>query len=98
MFSLHGQSSGLEADGLNEIIQSVRDPLVESIELRETLILEFVVCRERPEQPGGEWGVDSFEQFQKNQADAVMLDRGRCVQDSVAMHWQQPCNRRCAVF
>jgi hypothetical protein len=46
---------------VNEIIKSVDDALVESVELRETLLLQFVVCRKRPEQAGGEGGVNPFE-------------------------------------
>jgi hypothetical protein len=57
----------------NEIIESVDDALVESVELRETLLLEFVVCGKRPEQAGGEGRVDPFKQFQKNQADAIAI-------------------------
>jgi hypothetical protein len=56
---------------MEEIIQGVGDLLVESVELRETMLLEVVVCRKRPEQAGGEWGIDPFKQFQKNQADAI---------------------------
>ena len=49
------------------------DLLVESVELRETLLLELFVCGEWPEQSGGKWGVDPFKQFEKNQADAIAV-------------------------
>jgi hypothetical protein len=58
---------------MEEIIQGVGDLLVESVELRETMLLELVIWRERPEQAGGEWSVDPFKQFQKNQADAIAI-------------------------
>ena len=58
---------------MEEIIQGVGDLLVESVELRKTLLLYVFVCRERPEQAGGEWGVNPFKQFQKNQADAIAV-------------------------
>jgi hypothetical protein len=58
---------------MEEIIQGVGDLLVESVELRETLLLELVVCGKRPEQASGEWGIDRFKQFQKNQADAIAV-------------------------
>ncbi|MGC2535759.1 MAG: hypothetical protein WA350_03210 [Candidatus Sulfotelmatobacter sp.] len=38
---------------MEEIIQGVGDLLVESVELRKTLLLYVFVCRERPEQAGG---------------------------------------------
>lgn len=56
-----------------EIIQGVGDLLVESVELRETLLLELVVCGKRPEQASSKWGIDPFKQFQKNQADAIAV-------------------------
>jgi hypothetical protein len=39
LFSLHLESGGFEAHGLDKIIKSVDDALVESVELRETLLL-----------------------------------------------------------
>jgi hypothetical protein len=39
LFSLHLGSSGFEAEGGNEIVECGSDALVESVELRETLVL-----------------------------------------------------------
>jgi len=58
---------------MEEIIQGVGDLLVESVELRETLLLELVVCGKRPAQARGEWCIDPFKQSQKNQADAIAV-------------------------
>ena len=54
-------------------VESVGDLLVETIQLRETLLLKMFICREGSEQASSEWGVNPLKQFQKNQADAIAV-------------------------
>ena len=49
LFWLHASSGGFEADGMEKEIESVADLLVETIELREAVLLKLFVSGERPE-------------------------------------------------
>ena len=42
-------------------IESVADLVVETIELKETLLLKLFVSGKRPEKASGEWSVNAFE-------------------------------------
>jgi hypothetical protein len=46
---LRAQSRGFEADGMEKKIESVDDLLVETIELRDTVLLKLFVSGKRPE-------------------------------------------------
>ena len=56
---------------MKEIVDGVADVAVEGVELRKTLRLQFGVWEKGLEQAGGQWGVDSVEQFHEQQADAI---------------------------
>ena len=56
-------------------IESVGDLLVETIELRETLLLKLFVSGKRPEKASGEWCVDLVEEFEKQQTDPISVGK-----------------------
>ncbi len=58
-------SGGLEADGVDEAVEVVNDPLVEPIELRSAFRFELGVAGHGMEQAGGERRVDALEEFQE---------------------------------
>ena len=64
-------SGGFEANGVDEIVESVDDSLVELVKLREPFVLEFIVRRKGLQEPGGERGVDALEEFEKDEADGI---------------------------
>ena len=58
---------------MEELVKRGGDVLVEPVELGKTLLLQFVVGGKGPEESSGERGVDSFKEFEKNQADAIAI-------------------------
>jgi hypothetical protein len=44
-----------------------------TISLLSGPVFSLDAAGEKPEQTGGEWGVNPFKQFQKNQADAIAV-------------------------
>jgi hypothetical protein len=65
LFSLHWSSCGLEADGTKELLEIVGDFLIQTVQLGGLLRMEFGVGLEGPKQPGSQWAVDAFEEFEK---------------------------------
>jgi hypothetical protein len=61
-------SGGLEADGVEEIIEGVDDSRVATINSRYLFLRNIVVRREGPENAGRQWSMDFFIQFQEDQA------------------------------
>ena len=68
----------VESDGANESVQVVGDTLVEAIELGALVMLETSIGSEWIEETGGQGGVDSLEEFEKDQGDGVAL-RGKLI-------------------
>ena len=68
----------VESDGANESVQVVDDTLVEAIELGAPVMLETSIGSEWIEETGGQGGVDSLEEFEKDQGDGVAL-RGKLI-------------------
>src|SRR5271166_623492 len=68
-------SCGLEADGLNELVEIVDDALVEAVELGPVLAVEPGVGLDGREEAGGQRGVDAFEELQEDEADRVAVGK-----------------------
>ena len=64
---------GFEADSLDECVKVIDDAVVEAVKLRPLLIRDFGIGADGAEETRRERGVDSFEQFQENQADGIPL-------------------------
>ena len=65
------ESRGFEADGSDEGIEIVDDALIEAIELSSPLGFEPGICFDGTEKACREWGIDAFEELQKDEADRV---------------------------
>ena len=65
--------SGFEADGPDECIKIIDDPIVEAVELGSPLVGDSGIGADRAEETRSQRGVDSFEQLQEQQADRVTL-------------------------
>ena len=74
---------------MEELIERGGDVLVEPVELGKTFLLQFVVGGKGPEESSGERGVDSFKQFEKNQADAIAIGQ-KSVSPRVGNLFDQP--------
>ena len=70
--------SGFEADGPEECIKIIDDPVVEAVELGSPLVGDSGIGAGRAEETRSQRGVDSFEQLQEQQADRVTL-RGELI-------------------
>ena len=64
---------GFEADGPDECIKIMDDPVVEAVELGSPLVGDCGIGADRAEETRSQRGVDSFEQLQEQQADRVTL-------------------------
>src|SRR5579871_3804441 len=69
--SLRRNSGGLEADGHNQLLQIMNDPLIKPVQLRPFLVLQSRISREWFEQAGSKRSIDFFEEFQEHQADGI---------------------------
>ena len=74
---------------MEELIKRGGDVVVEPVELGKTFLLQFVVGGKGREESSGERGVDSFKQFEKNQADAIAIGR-KSVSPRVGNLFDQP--------
>jgi hypothetical protein len=70
---LRVKSRGFETDGSDEGIEIINDALIETIELRSPLGFEPNVCFNGAEKACREWGIDSFEELQEDEADRVSV-------------------------
>jgi hypothetical protein len=64
---------GLQADRIEEGVEVVREPLVETIELVSFFFGESSISRNRAEQAGGQRGIHALEPFQEDQRDPIAL-------------------------
>ncbi len=64
---------GPQADRAPQRVEVGDETLIESVELVTFLFGEMGISGDRPEQAGGEWGVDALEEFEKEDADAVAV-------------------------
>ncbi len=71
LFSLSISSGGFETDRIHEFVKIVNNALVKAVELRALLLLQFAVAGDGRQQPGGQGGVDSFEQLEEDEADGI---------------------------
>src|ERR1700726_3650035 len=75
LYSLHAivSCSSPQANGAQKRVEVGDDALIESIECVALLFGERGIGRDWPQQPGGQRGVDAFEQFQEDNANPVAL-------------------------
>jgi hypothetical protein len=59
------------------VIKRVDDPLIELVELTAAGVVKERVAGERMKKPGGKRCVDSFEQFEEHQTEAIALRQSR---------------------
>ena len=62
---------GFKPDGVEEIVKGMCNALVECVELGKALLLDFLICWKGSQQASREGSINSFEEFQEDQAYAV---------------------------
>ena len=68
-------SCGVEADGLNEHIKTVDDPVIEPVQLRSFFTLEPGIAAHGAEKACGQRRVNALEELQENEANRVSTIR-----------------------
>ena len=63
----------MQAEGSREMVEGVRETLVQAVERRALAVGEGSVSGDRAEESSGEWSVDAVEEFQEDEAYRISL-------------------------
>jgi hypothetical protein len=62
---------GFQADGFHQFIEILDYALIEAVDLRSPLLVQFAVNLDGPKQACGKWGVYTLEELEENKGDRV---------------------------